>query len=211
MSKLDQLFRARPVEFAAVQASAAIHAAANAWGDLPDWLIAAYNQGFVVFTPGWIDLTTSMGPVRVAPQDWILCSANEMSICKGEAWERTYEPAPELGVSDRTIAGHCPMGCGTTLFVGAGGHITCSNIPCPNPTAVDTILAERETEHIVQLKQHDFSILHPLRERLDNELLRCDLHAYLIGLDGPPRQPGRYRARRDIDGAWVWETAQEES
>lgn len=98
------------------------------------------------------------------------------------------------------------MGCGETLFVGAGGYITCSYIPCSKPDAVATILAERETEHIVQLKAHDFSILHPLRERLGDELLRCDLHAYLIGLDGPPRQPGRYRARL-VDGAWRFEEA----
>lgn len=110
-------------------------------------------------------------------------------------------------MSDRTIAGHCPMGCGTTLFVGSGGYITCSFINCPRPDAVAVILAERETEHIVQLKRHDFSILHPLRERLDNELLRCDLHAYLVGLDGPPRQPGRYCARKAIDGTWTWEPA----
>lgn len=117
------------------------------------------------------------------------------------AFGRTTPPR----TPDRTTAGYCPMGCGTTLFVGAGGHITCSLIGCPRPTAVDEILAERETEHIVTLLPHDFSILHPLRERLDQELLRCDLHAYLIGLDGPPRQPGRYCARKAIDDTWTWE------
>lgn len=106
------------------------------------------------------------------------------------------------------IIGLCPMGCGETLFVASGGFITCSYIKCPRPDAVSTILAERETEHIVQLLPHDFSILHPLRERLDNELLRCDLHAYLRGLDGPPRQPGRYCARKAIDGSWTWERAE---
>lgn len=111
--------------------------------------------------------------------------------------------------TDRTIAGHCPMGCGTTLFAGSGGHITCSHLQCPRPDAVDVILTELETEHIVTLKQHDFSILHPLRERLGQELLRCDLHAHLAGLDGPPRQPGRYRARKAVDGGWTWERLDE--
>jgi hypothetical protein len=37
------------------------------------------------------------------------------------------------------IAGKCPMGCGDSLFVGAGGHITCSWIECPNPSAADEL------------------------------------------------------------------------
>lgn len=44
-------------------------------------------------------------------------------------------------VSD--VAGYCPMGCGHTLFVGSGGHITCSWAHCPNPSAVDELLADR--------------------------------------------------------------------
>lgn len=120
-----------------------------------------------------------------------------------DAFGSTAAPRP---TSTRNVAGNCPMGCGETLFVGSGGYITCSYVRCPRPDAVSVILGERETEHVVQLKQHDFSILHPLRERLDDELLRCDLHTYLIGLDGPPRQPGRYRARL-VDGTWRWEEA----
>ena len=38
------------------------------------------------------------------------------------------------------VAGRCPMGCGETLFVGNGGHITCSLIGCPKPVAVDALL-----------------------------------------------------------------------
>jgi hypothetical protein len=32
------------------------------------------------------------------------------------------------------------MGCGETLFLGAGGHVTCSYIPCPDPSATDDVL-----------------------------------------------------------------------
>jgi len=35
------------------------------------------------------------------------------------------------------VKGRCPMGCGETLFLGAGGHVTCSFIDCPDPAAVD--------------------------------------------------------------------------
>lgn len=45
------------------------------------------------------------------------------------------------------VAGRCPA-CGrnNTLFVAAGQHITCSYLPCPNPTAVaDFLLGEVAT------------------------------------------------------------------
>ena len=92
------------------------------------------------------------------------------------------------------INGNCPMGCGATLFLAVGGYVTCSYLGCPNPTAVDDILAEKETEHIVTIHDDNFSILHPLRERLGSQLDDCALHAYMSGLSGPPARPGKYRA-----------------
>lgn len=38
------------------------------------------------------------------------------------------------------VAGKCPMGCGETLFLGDGGHVTCSFNKCPNPGMVDEML-----------------------------------------------------------------------
>lgn len=38
------------------------------------------------------------------------------------------------------VQGHCPMGCGETLFLGNGGHVTCSLIGCADPTAADRLL-----------------------------------------------------------------------
>lgn len=102
------------------------------------------------------------------------------------------------------VQGYCPMGCGKTLMLGTGGHITCRNIPCPNPTAVDSILGWPEHEHIVTFGDTDFSILHPLRERLNHELVNCELHKFCHSLAGPPVRPGRYRARRSGD-RWTWE------
>lgn len=107
------------------------------------------------------------------------------------------------------VSGYCPMGCGQTLFVGDGGHITCSYINCESPAAVDEILSEDETEHIVELYRETFSVKHPLRERLDDALLTCDLGEYLKGLDGPPRITGTYRVHRDFaSGEWVFAEAQ---
>lgn len=102
------------------------------------------------------------------------------------------------------VKGYCPMGCGQTLFLASGGHITCRLDVCPNPTAVDDILAWPEHEHVVTFASKDFTILHPLRERLNNELVNCDLHAFCRHLDGPPVEPGNYRARGSGD-KWTWE------
>lgn len=93
------------------------------------------------------------------------------------------------------VAGYCPA-CGTSsLFLGSGGWVTCSLDKCPNPTAAADVLDEPEIEHIVELGEATFSIQHPLRERLNGLLFRCDLHERLSACDGPPAKPGTYRVR----------------
>ena len=102
------------------------------------------------------------------------------------------------------IAGYCPMGCGQTLFRGAGGgHITCSYLSCPRPTAVDELLDDVETQHVVLLGPETFTIRHPLQERLDDALMDCGLHHHIANASGPPARPGRYRVRWDGD-RWTW-------
>lgn len=109
------------------------------------------------------------------------------------------------GAADgRHVEGCCPMGCGKTLFLADGGYVTCSFIRCPRPDAVADLLADRETEHIVTFGEEGFTIRHPLRERLDDALLDCDLHSWCRDLGGPPVQPGKYRARLN-QGRWTWE------
>lgn len=44
------------------------------------------------------------------------------------------------------VKGRCPMGCGETLFLGSGGHVTCRYLPCPNPCAADDLLASQPHE-----------------------------------------------------------------
>jgi len=91
------------------------------------------------------------------------------------------------------------MGCGQTLFLGLGGHVTCSLIGCPSPDAVALILADPETEHLVDFSDHDFTILHPLRERLEEDqggLWGCVIHRQIQALAGRPMPPGRYRVRQ---------------
>jgi hypothetical protein len=92
-----------------------------------------------------------------------------------------------------------------TLFLGTGGHITCSLLGCPSPCMVDQILtAPRPHEHIVTFAEKSFAVTHPLRERL-TDMTECPLHDYLRSLDGPPCDPGRYRALTDSAGGWTFE------
>lgn len=101
------------------------------------------------------------------------------------------------------VAGFCPMGCGQTLSVMSGGHVTCRKLECPRPDAVSEILDDPETEHVVQLGEDTFTVRHPLRERLDNALMTCQLHGYIASLDRPPAAPGMYRVL-NFDGGRDW-------
>jgi hypothetical protein len=103
--------------------------------------------------------------------------------------------------TDDQVAGFCPMGCGKTLFLAAGGYVTCSYSRCPDPGKVSDLLLDSETQHIVELAADGFSIRHPLRERPD-DLTKCALHVHVAGLDGPPRKPGRYRVYGTSSFVW---------
>ncbi|MFJ8153932.1 DUF6085 family protein [Streptomyces sp. NPDC094468] len=110
------------------------------------------------------------------------------------------------------VAGYCPMGCGRTLQLTESGIIACSGSGCPRPDAVDHILRVRETEHVVKFDELGFTIRHPLREAVDDELMRCDLHRFCTTMLGPPRDgAGRYRAIRLGPRDWVFQHAGGES
>lgn len=38
------------------------------------------------------------------------------------------------------VQGRCPACSRSTLILGAGGHVTCSHLDCPAPTAADEVL-----------------------------------------------------------------------
>jgi hypothetical protein len=101
----------------------------------------------------------------------------------------------EIKSTDPEVQGYCPMGCGQTLRLGAGGFVTCGNPECPDPKAMTKLIEDPpETAHTVLFADDDtFTIQHPIRERLEGELFICALHTYLVGLEGPPVVPGRYR------------------
>src|ERR1700689_2618814 len=110
------------------------------------------------------------------------------------------------------VQGFCPLGCGETLFLAADGRVMCSGPDCPRPDAVTDLLADTESEHIVVFRPAEFTVRHPLRERLDDALMDCDLHSDIAAMPGPPVAPGRYRAgwadshpETPGYGEWTWE------
>jgi hypothetical protein len=104
--------------------------------------------------------------------------------------------------------GFCPMGCGETLavtYVGEGRpEITCRHVLCPCPDAVARILADPETEHIVDLQPDGYSVKHPLAERLNDYLLHCELPDHVPYVDAAS---GRYRVTKHLKlggVSWQW-------
>jgi uncharacterized protein DUF6085 len=78
------------------------------------------------------------------------------------------------------------MGCGQTLRASASGEILCGAYQCPRPTAVGDILTPRNIEHEVTFTATGFQVVHPLRERFDDLILRCPLDAWLGAQTGSP-------------------------
>lgn len=95
------------------------------------------------------------------------------------------------------VVGHCPVGCGQTLAL-VSNEVVCSEPDCPRPRASTEILLDSETEHVVQLERTEFTVRHPLRERLDDALLVCDLHHSIAAMNGPPAEPGLYRVSAEV-------------
>ena len=105
------------------------------------------------------------------------------------------------------VVGYCPMGCGPHLHVMSGGMIMCLAPGCPNPGAVTHLISQPQSHlDVVQIDEDGFSILHPLRERLDGSLFDCPVNKALLAMPAPPAPPGKYRARIDENGNLDLET-----
>lgn len=105
------------------------------------------------------------------------------------------------------VAGLCPMGCGYSLVLEADPipRVLCANPTCPRPSAVDELLHDGRTDHVVTVHADGVTIRHPLRERLDEQLDDCTLLYVLTVLQRPPVPDGRYLVPVDDAGrptAW---------
>lgn len=88
---------------------------------------------------------------------------------------------------------YCPMGCGEHVHLMPSGLLCCLAPHCPRPGAAGEILADRESEHVVNFTALGWTLRHPLKERLDDALMLCELNDYLGGYDTAPVTLGRYR------------------
>lgn len=100
-----------------------------------------------------------------------------------------------ISPQDHHLHGHCPA-CGrTSLMTGAGGHIVCGHLECPDPTALDRLLDDGETEHVLTVhRNNSFTLRHPLKERLDGVLESCKVHETAAHYSTRLPECGRYRA-----------------
>ena len=88
-------FRKKPVIVEAVQCDDAILGAQRDWESLPDWLVAAYDEGKIVIGRNQIYISTLEGQMTANRKDWIIQGvAGELYPCKPDIFNATYEPAP---------------------------------------------------------------------------------------------------------------------
>lgn len=108
-------------------------------------------------------------------------------------------------MTENPVEGYCPMGCGWTLaYVDTEQAVMCQSAGCPKPYAVRDILADQETEHVVDFGLTAFTLRHPLRERLGDALMTCSLHQHLVEQVSPPQVQGKYRSVCR-NGQWTFE------
>jgi hypothetical protein len=98
------------------------------------------------------------------------------------------------------VAGYCPMGCGQTLGTDAAGQVFCWHQDCVRPDAVALILDQSEVEHLVTVQpDHSWTVRHPLRERIQEELEKCALHRDMVVLGlADTKNPGQYRVTKNV-------------
>ena len=78
----------------------------------------------------------------------------------------------------RDIHGFCPA-CGEQkLHLMASNIVHCLNPNCPQPNTMAKLMMDKEIHHIVRFDpdSETFNVKHPLRERVDSELLDCQIH-----------------------------------
>lgn len=106
------------------------------------------------------------------------------------------------------LEGFCPVCGNQTLYaeeMRMVNRIICMGDDCPDPHCAQRVLQDAQTDHLVDFSGAGFTIRHPLRERIDDALMDCELHLALMGMPGPPEgRPGKFRVFMK-DGRWEME------
>lgn len=106
------------------------------------------------------------------------------------------------------VQGFCPACGNPTLAIDEfEARLGCTEVDCPRPTAAHDVLSDDQTLHLVTLRRDDFTVRHPLIERLDNRLEECRIHAALADCDDMPMGQGVYTVDVDdmneLEFVWV--------
>lgn len=106
-------------------------------------------------------------------------------------------------MSNPRINGYCPA-CGAAELIMdyATANLRCDARGCPRPDAAHEILQDAQTEHVVTFTDDGFTLKHPIKERLDDDLLRCVVHRWIAD-HNPELNPGHYRVILDGPGSWL--------
>lgn len=91
------------------------------------------------------------------------------------------------------VYAHCPACGGPDLIAkpvpdpdnnpnGDYAVLYCWRENCPDPDAANKILGDNEIHHIVRFDSDSetFNVKHPLRERVNSELLDCSIHSVVV-------------------------------
>ena len=121
------------------------------------------------------------------------------------------EPAPGHPAAEFTllrVKGLCAECGNNTLFLNTTGEIRCSFSECPDDYATTKILSIAVPYHVVRLGESHFSMMHPLNERKEPELIfnECPLQRFITTQVAPPQSPGLYQVTWNVQTkSWVWE------
>lgn len=129
------------------------------------------------------------------------------------------------------VRGFCPICAYPDPIVSEEGFLVCASGRCPKPEVVGKVLLDEEICHRVlildeQARDGDdyrWVVKHPLRERVEDELFRCEISGVPIWdivenrMASLPLEPGEYRITEHPDwvdhldnpeyagGPWGWE------
>ena len=115
---------------------------------------------------------------------------------------------PEREITHDYVYAGCPACGGIDLglipshspdIVNSGDfwELRCLYEGCPDPEAAAKLLSNPEIHHIVQFQDDSFTVKHPLRERIDDNLFDCSVYSVVVEAveDGRVNPTGAWRVR----------------
>lgn len=115
------------------------------------------------------------------------------------------------------LQGHCPVCGAEELRRGFQGLIQCGNTLCERQDAIHSLLTDPELgNHLIRVTKRvrhseagateilDWTIRHPLSERLNDDLFACEMGLYVHAMwdGGSPLTEGTHRVTDNDDGGW---------